>query len=366
MSALVDDIATLVRVESPSSDPSALEHSASTLAGLGEERLGTPAEVLVDDGVPHLRWRLGTGPRRVLLLGHHDTVWPLGTLAEMPFAVTDGVMRGPGCFDMKAGIVLAIHAIADLARDDPAAVDGVTLLVTGDEEVGSTTSRDLIESEAADHEAVLVCEPGMADGAVKVARKGVSLYTVTAHGHAAHAGLDPEQGVNALVELAHQVPRIDALDDPESGTTVTPTLATAGTTVNTVPDRATVQVDVRVATDAEQARVDAAMHALTPVLDGARLEVAGGANRPPMAPTTGAGLASLAVGVAERLGIGPLPTRAVGGASDGNFTAGIGVPTLDGLGPAGAGAHARDEHVLVDSLVPRRRLLTGLLEELLS
>lgn len=363
---LVADTASLVRVESPSEHLESLAESAAAVADLGARLLASPAERVQVDGVSHVRWRLGAGRRRVLVLGHHDTVWPLGTLDRLPFSVSGDVMRGPGCFDMKAGLVLALHAIAALAGDrGPDAVDGVTVLVNGDEEVGSPTSRELIEHEAADHEAVLVCEPGLADGSVKVARKGVSLYTVTAHGRAAHAGLEPHLGVNALVELAHQLPRIDAFDDLDAGTTVTPTLAAGGTTVNTIPDHAHVQVDVRVATAAEQERIHTTMQALSPVLPNARLEVTGGPNRPPMDPATGADLADLAVRVADDLGMGRLPTATVGGASDGNFTASIGVPTLDGLGAVGGGAHAHDEHVLVSSLVPRRRLLTGLLDALL-
>ncbi len=363
---LLDDLAGLVTVESPSADLDAVARSAGVVATLGERLLGVPAEVVVVDGVSHVRWRLGDGPRRVLVLGHHDTVWPLGTLDSIPFQVTDGVVRGPGCFDMKGGIVLALHAVASvIARHGTTAVDGTTILVTGDEEIGSTTSRPLIEDEARGCAAVLVTEPGLADGSVKVARKGASVYRVVAHGHATHAGLEPEVGINATVEVASQVSHIAALGAPDLDTTVTPTVLTGGTTENTVPDRAEVVVDSRATSVAEQHRVDADLRALAPTLPGARLEVLGGINRPPLARHLADPLADVVDEVCDDLGL-PRPARAsVGGASDGNFTAGIGIPTLDGLGAAGSGAHARDEHVLVADLVPRHRLLTGLLERLL-
>ncbi len=364
---LVADITTLVRVESPSEDHAAVARSARAVADLGEDVLGMPGVVVEVGDVRHVRWRLGSRHRRVLLLGHHDTVWPVGTLDTIPCEVVDGVMRGPGCFDMKAGIVLALHAVETVARrHGPRAVDGVTILVTGDEEVGSDTSRDLVESESRGCDAVLVCEPGLADGSVKVARKGASVYRVVAHGHASHAGLDPEEGVNATVELAAQIPAIVALARPEVGTTVTPTRLTGGTTANTVPDVASVTVDVRAGTPEEQRRVDRGMHELAPMLDGATLEILGGPNRPPLVRGLADPLADLADQVCHDLDM-PVPGRAsVGGASDGNFTAGAGIPTLDGLGATGSGAHARDEHLLVDGLVTRHQLLVGLLERLLD
>jgi glutamate carboxypeptidase len=356
---LVRDIETLVACESPSADLAAVAASADTVAGLGAARLGVRPERIVLDGRTHLRWRLGGGPRRVLVLGHHDTVWPLGTLATHPFAVTDGVLRGPGCFDMKAGLVMALHAVATLPD-----ADGVTVLVTGDEELGSPTSRGLIEGEAAGCVAALVPEAAAAHGALKIQRKGVSLYEVTAHGRAAHAGLEPEKGVNATIELAHQVAIVAALADPTLGTTVTPTRFQAGTTTNTVPAAGGFAVDVRVTTRAEQDRVDAAMRALRPVLPGATLTVTGGPNRPPLEAAASAALFERARDLAVALGLPPVLGAAVGGASDGNFTAGVGVPTLDGLGASGGGAHADDEHVLVAELPARTALLAALLADL--
>ena len=354
--ALLDDLRELVECESPSSDLAAVARSADVVARVGAARLGVEPERIVLDGRTHLRWRLGPGPTRVLLLGHHDTVWPLGSLATRPFSVVDGVLRGPGCFDMLAGVVMAFHAAASLP-----APEGVTILLTGDEELGSPSSRGLIEDEARGAEAALVLEASADGGALKVERKGVSLYEVLVHGRAAHAGLEPELGVNATLELAHQALAVSDLGDPRVGTTVTPTVSAAGTTTNTVPAGGSFSVDVRVRTVAEQDRVDAAMRALRPVLAGATIEVVGGPNRPPLERSASAALFERA----QRLGLVDLTAASVGGASDGNFTAGVGTPTLDGLGAVGGGAHAEDEHVLVDQLLPRTALLAALVADLL-
>nr|WP_255633311.1 M20/M25/M40 family metallo-hydrolase [Demequina sp. TTPB684] len=369
---MLDDAGTLIRQESPSDDRKAVLASADVVARVVGERfaqagIAADAERIVVDGCPHVRWRWGDGPARVLLLAHHDTVWPLGTLERLPFTVSDGVMRGPGCFDMIVGLLQAVHALCALVETSGAhAVDGVTLLVTGDEEIGSVTSRALLEAEAAGCEAVLVLEAAGPGGALKTARKGVSLYSVEAMGAAAHAGLEPEKGVNATIEIAHQIPLIAALADAARGTTVTPTRLMADTTVNTVPAHARVDVDVRATTAAEQRRVDDAMSALVPVLPGAQLRVTGGINRPVMERASAAALYSKAAALAPAVGIQALGEIAVGGASDGNFTAGLGVPTLDGLGAVGGGAHADDEHVLIDHIVPRTALLALLVADLLA
>jgi len=369
---MLADAERLIRHESPSDDPAAVAASADLVTAVVNERFASSgikatAERIEIDGCPHLRWRLGAGPRRVLILGHHDTVWPLGTLETHPYGVVDGVMRGPGCFDMIVGLAQAVHAITVLAETYGAnAVDGVTLLITGDEEIGSLTSRELIEAEAVGCEAVLVLEASGPGGALKTARKGVSLYGVTAVGKAAHAGLEPEKGVNAAIEIAHQIPLIAALTAPAQGTTVTPTRLAANTTVNTVPARARVDVDVRATTTAEQQRIDDAMRSLSPHVAGARIEIAGGINRPVMERASAADLYERAARLAPMAGIDALEEIAVGGASDGNFTAGIGVPTLDGLGAVGGGAHATDEHVLVDHLVPRTALVALLIRDVLT
>ncbi|MER7501824.1 M20 family metallopeptidase [Nonomuraea pusilla] len=355
--SLVQDLEELVTCESFSSDLEAVARSAEVVAGMGARHLGARPEVLVIDGVTHLRWTFGTP--RVLLLGHHDTVWPIGTLRTHPWSVADGVARGPGVFDMKAGLVQMFHALAGLGS-----LDGVTLLVTGDEETGSATSSKLIEDTARGLTATFVTEASADGGALKTARKGTSLYTLEVHGKAAHAGLEPEKGANAGVELAHQILAIAGLG--AGGTTVTPTVLSGGTTFNTVPARATVGVDVRVETLAEQARVDAEMRALRPVVPGTRLEVLGGPNRPPLESRMSAGLYTLAQKLAAELGLAPLTSAAVGGASDGNFTAGVGCPTLDGLGAVGGGAHADHEHVVLAEMPGRTALLRALVEATLG
>ncbi|MEU1973104.1 M20 family metallopeptidase [Microbacterium sp. NPDC019599] len=357
---LIDHVRRLVECESPSADAVALARSADEVAALGEELLGVAPERITLDGTPHMRWRFGA-QTRVLLVAHHDTVWPLGTLARLPFEVVDGRLTGPGCFDMKAGLVMALHAVASL--DDR---DGVTLLVTGDEELGSPSSRGLIESTARDAHAALVLEASADGGALKLERKGTSWYEVSITGRAAHAGLEPEKGVNATVELARQVLAVAALAKTGLGTTVTPTVAQSGSTTNTVPASSSFTVDVRATTMAELERVDAAMRALQPVIPGAGLDLRGGINRPPLEASASAGLFATAERLAAELGLGPVEGTSVGGASDGNFTAGIGVPTLDGLGAVGGGAHAEDEHVLVAELAPRTQLLARLVAEVLS
>jgi glutamate carboxypeptidase len=359
--ALLADVEQLVRVESPSSDLAAVAASAAVVAQVGTRLMGAEPEWIELDGRTHLRWHFGSGPRRVLVLGHHDTVWPIGSMATHPFEVRDGVLRGPGCLDMKAGLAMAFRAIA--ALDDS---DGVTLLVTGDEELGSPSSRDLIEDEARGCLAALVLEAADDSGALKTQRKGVSLYEVLLHGRASHAGLAPERGVSATVEAAHQVLAVAQLGDRATGTTVTPTRMESGTTSNTVAAEGRFAVDVRVPDAAEQERVDAAMRALRPVLDGARVQVTGGPNRPPLSIEASAALLDRAAGLAERFGLGPVTGTAVGGASDGNFTAGVGTPTLDGMGAVGGGAHADDEHVVVAELPRRTALLAVLLRDLLA
>ena len=360
MDVMLDDIERLVRCESPSEDLAAVARSADTLAELGAERLGVAPERIVLDGCTHLRWRFGPRPR-VLVVGHHDTVWPLGSLDEHPFEVRDGILRGPGCFDMKAGVVMALHAIAALGDRD-----GVTLLVTGDEELGAPTSRGLIEAEARAARAALVLEAAGPAGALKTERKGLSRYDVLIRGRAAHAGLEPERGVNAAIEAAHQVSAVVGFGDAAAGTTVTPTRLVAGTTVNTVPAAASFAVDVRARDAVEQHRVDELMRALRPRLVGAEVEVRGGPDRGPLPATASRDLFARTVRLAGELGLGEPTAAAVGGVSDGNLTAAVGTPTLDGLGAVGGGAHAADEHVVVAELEPRTRLLTALLTGLLG
>lgn len=355
---MVADTEALCAIESPSEDLAATARCVDLAAEMGARLIGRRPERIVDHGRAALLWP--ATPGGVLLLGHLDTVWPAGTLDRWPVSVLDGRLSGPGVFDMKAGVVQGMYALAALGQfgSSPARPTAGMLLTT-DEELGSPYSRPLIERVAAGHSAVFVLEASAA-GALKVGRKGVSRYRLTLHGRAAHAGLEPERGVNALVELAHQVTALTGLADPAAGTTVTPTVASAGTTTNTVPARAEVQVDVRAATRGEQDRVDAAIHGLRPALPGARLEWDGGLNRPPMEPGQAAGLMTLARRVAAGLGLAAPEGVSVGGASDGNFTAGIGVPTLDGLGAVGDHAHAEGEFALVAAMPERAALVAGL------
>lgn len=356
--ALVGQLERLVMAESPSGDGALVEACVGIVAGLVHDVVGERPKRLEVEGRPHLLLRSGAA-RPVLLLAHLDTVWPAGTTAEWPFTVAGDWATGPGVFDMKAGLLQGLHAMRLCAAG------GVDLLVTSDEEVGSPTSRGLIEREARRARAVLVLEPGV-DGAPKTARKGVSMYRLLVRGRASHAGLEPEFGVNALVELAAQIGALGALADPSRGTTVTPTLARAGTTTNTVPAAAEVALDVRAWTAAEQERVDAAVRSLSPTLPGAALEVLGGVNRPPLEEGMSGPLMALASRCAAELGFALPAGRAVGGGSDGNFTAALGIPTLDGLGAVGSGAHAPGERASVSALGERTVLLARLTEVLLS
>jgi len=351
---MIDDVRRLVEVESPSLDVAAIAASAANLAALIEERTGRAATLVDGAAGPHVRWS-GGGEPSVLILGHHDTVFPLGALAARPFAVDDaGRMTGPGVFDMKTGIVQAIHAVAEL--EDPS---GVEMLFTSDEEVGSVTSRALLEERARACGNVLVLEPSGEGGAVKTGRKGAGTFEVVIHGRAAHAGLEPENGVNSLIEAARQVLRIAGFSNPADGTTVTPTVAHAGTADNVVPAEARIRVDVRVTSAVEKDRVEEAMRSLVADESGATIEVTGTIGRPPMPETASATLFPLAEAAAP--GIAGV---AVGGASDGNFTAALGVPTLDGLGAVGGGAHADHEWVDSSTLEARVDLVRGIIERL--
>jgi glutamate carboxypeptidase len=356
---MVELLAALVEVESPSTEPAAVARCGAVLADATAALVGARPDEVVVEGRTHFLWRFGSGPTRVALVGHLDTVWPLGTVGRWPFALSDGRATGPGAFDMKAGAVQLFHALRELD-----ALDGVTVLLTADEELGSPTSRQLIEQTVTGARAALILEPS-AGGALKTARKGVSNYELVVHGRAAHAGLEPEKGANAAVELSHQVLALTAIALPEQGTTVTPTVVSAGTVTIVVPAEARVAVDVRASSIAEQQRVDDAIRALTARVDGTTLEVRGGPNRPPLELSSSADLYARAQRIAEDLDIGPLDGVAVGGGSDGNFTAAVGVPTLDGLGAVGDGAHAEGEYVVVDEMPRRAALLTALVSELL-
>jgi glutamate carboxypeptidase len=371
-SEMTSQLAELVACESPSADLDLLAKCASSVAALGQSLTGVgPREVEVD-GRTHLLWRIGgdgAAPPEVVLVGHYDTVWPAGTLDRWPFSIdAEGRATGPGAFDMKAGIVQMFHALSVLdlsAQNGAGRGGGVAVLLTSDEELGSLTSRQLVEDTARGARAALILEPSAA-GALKIARKGTSMYEIHVVGRSAHAGLEPDRGINATVELAHQILAVNTLGRPDAGTTVTPTVISAGTTTNTVPAAGVLHIDVRATDVAEQERVDAAIRRLTPALPGAELRIQGGINRPPLEAASSASLIPLADAVVARLGIEELRRVAVGGASDGNFTAGIGVPTLDGLGADGDKAHAEGEYVNLAAMPERAALVAGLLVELLG
>ncbi|WP_037763241.1 M20 family metallopeptidase [Streptomyces sp. 142MFCol3.1] len=353
------ELAELVEQESFSSDLPALHSCADLVAELGARALGSAPRRLEPGGRPHLLWP-GSGNREVLVLGHFDTVWPTGTLAGWPFTVDGDLATGPGVFDMKAGIVQMFAALRLLPS-----TEGVAVLLTSDEEIGAPSSRKLIEDTVRGCRAVLVPEPSAA-GALKTARKGIGTYRLDVRGRAAHAGLEPEKGINATVELAHQVLRIAALGDSTVGTSVTPTVLSGGSSMNTVPEQASVQVDVRAWTAAELARVDAALRELEPVAAGAALELDGGVNRYALEASHSADLFGAAAQEAAELGLAPLRGVAVGGGSDGNFTAGLGVPTLDGLGAVGDHAHAPGEYADLSAMPQRAALMAALVGRLLG
>ena len=355
---MVEALRRLVEAESPSADAGACRACAEVAAGLATELLDCRVERLEADGRVHLRFGFG-GRGRVLLIGHLDTVWPLGTLARWPFEVRDGRATGPGVFDMKAGVVQLLFALSALDS-----LEGVAVLLTTDEELGSPSARPLIEEAAAGIEAALVLEPSSA-GALKTERKGVALYELEVIGRAAHAGLDPGQGANAAVELAHQLLAVAALARPELGTTVTPTLVSAGTAANTVPAKASVHVDVRARTSAEAKRVASGFAGLRPVTPHTSLSVERSVEIPPLERRASAALFGRAQSLAAGLGLPPLEEASVGGGSDGSVLAGLGVAVLDGLGAVGDHAHAEGEYVEVGALAERAALVAALVQDLL-
>ncbi len=360
---MLEELTRLVGHESPSHNKRSLDGLAEILA----ERLtahGGKADVVENDsGGNHVVARF-TGPDErlpALVLGHFDTVWPIGTLARMPIREEKGRLFGPGVFDMKASLVMMNQVLAALQTLGLKMPRPLIVLYTSDEEVGSPGSRPLIEALAGQCEYVLVLEPPLSDGSLKTARKGVGRFTIEIEGKAAHAGVAPESGASAIVELAHQILRIQALNGASVGTTVNVGVVHGGTTANVVPARAVAEVDVRVSTHADAARIERELRVVKPVTPGTRIKVEGHFNRPPMERT--AAIASLFARAREiGLELGQnLTEGSTGGGSDGNFTAALGVPTLDGLGALGDGAHADFEHIVIESLAPRAALLAALL-----
>ena len=356
--SLIDTTRSLVEVESPTEDVPACERVVARAHELAGQWLTDPGRIEEHGGRPVWRW--GPASPRILLLGHLDTVWPMGTVDRIPFAVHGDRMTGPGVFDMKAGVVQGWAALAMAgARSD----GSIGMLLTTDEETGSLASREVIADAIADCQAVFVLEPS-ADGALKTQRKGTSWYHLTFTGRAAHAGLEPERGVNASLEAAHFITEAVTWGDSAAGTSVTPTVLNSGTTANTVPAEATLTVDVRAWTRAEQERVDAKVRSWVLRHPEATWSIDGGIDRAALESKVSADLFVRAQLVADALGLGPLTECAVGGASDGNLTAAAGIPTLDGLGAVGDGAHAEHEWASVAGMDERARLVAGLLESM--
>jgi glutamate carboxypeptidase len=363
---LLATIEALVRAESPTDDKAAVDRCGAELAARLTHMGARVVTISTATAGNHLRAEFGDGAGQILLLGHFDTVWRVGQLDDMPFVRRDDRLHGPGVLDMKAGISIAMLATRAVLAVAPPRETRIVMLWTTDEETGSGTSRALVETEARRSAAVLVLEPALPGGVLKTRRKGCGEYELVVRGQAAHAGVDPGKGVSAVRELARQVLAIEALQDLDNGVSVNVGLVSGGTRPNVVAAEARAIIDVRAPTAADAARVDAAMRRLTPQLPGATLSIEGGFDRPPMERTPGvARLFDVARTAAADVGQ-PIAEGATGGGSDGNFCAAMGVPTLDGLGALGDGAHALSEHVLVPSLAPRAALVAALIARLSS
>ena len=363
---IVQTIRQLVETESPSDNKEAVDRLGTLLAGRFEALGGHAKFHRVPNFGDHLQVDFAgpRGGRPVLLLGHLDTVYPLGTLATMPCRVSDGRLWGPGSFDMKSGIAFMLHAIEALrAWHEDKLPRSVTVLLVSDEEVGSATSRVITENLAKKSAAVLVLEPSHGPkGAVKTARKGIGEYVLKVTGKAAHSGLDFEKGQSAIVELARQIIAISKLVDLKRGLTLNVGTVQGGTRVNVIPAEASAVLDVRVARKQDAAGIDRRLRSLKPFNRKCKLEITGGMNRPPMERTSAvATLYKKAAKITNQFGW-KLEEAAVGGGSDGNFTAGLGIPTLDGLGGVGEGAHAAHESILISEIPKRAALLAALIE----
>ncbi|HET8825731.1 MAG TPA: M20 family metallopeptidase [Terriglobales bacterium] len=381
-SAILDTIEQLVTLESPSDVKAAIDRVSTVLASrFGElggkvtlhkaEKFGNHLQVeFRGERLPHFsqkkRREMGHPQKPILLLGHMDTVYPVGTISKMPFRVSKGRVWGPGVFDMKSGIALTWHVLEALLQwHDGVLPRPVTVLLVSDEEVGSTSSRQITEKLAKQSEAVLVLEPAAGPkGAVKTARKGIGDYTVRVEGVPAHSGLDFEKGHSAVVELSRQILRLSEMVDLKRGTTINVGKISGGGRVNVVPAEASAIMDLRVRTKKDADHVHRQLMSLRPFDRQCKVKVTGGLNRPPMERTAaGAALYKKAAHVANELGW-KLEEASVGGGSDGNFTAALGIPTLDGLGAVGDGAHAEHESVVISELPKRAALLAGLISSL--
>ena len=345
----------LVRCESPSDDLDACHQVVQLASDIATRHLGVPAQIKNIEGRPVFWW--GAEKPEILLLAHLDTVWPRGSFNPI-WEIKGDVLRGPGTFDMKAGFIQALYALKGIEGS-------VALVATTDEETGSHASRNLIKELSQQAKAVLVLEASL-DGKVKTGRKGTAMYQIKVTGLAAHAGLEPEKGVNATTEIAHAILAMSKLESAEHGTTVVPTLLQSGTTTNTVPDSAILDIDARSFSQVELERVDREIRKLQPANPAARLEITGGLNRPPLQPSSTKALYERAEKVAAAIGMKPLGSAEVGGASDGNFAAAAGAQVLDGLGAVGGGAHAATEWVSISALQERSDFLHAFIKDLLS
>jgi glutamate carboxypeptidase len=355
--AIVEDLKRLVEFESPSEDLLACRGVVELAIQIANENLKPEAELIEENNRPVFWW--GSKNPKVVLLAHLDTVWPKGSYLPT-WSVSGDVAKGPGIFDMKAGFLQAIYAVKEI----PDADSKVAIIATTDEEVGSQTSKALIERVSKSASAVLVLEASL-NGKVKTGRKGTSMYQIALHGRASHAGLEPEKGINATTEIATIVIEVAKLANPEFGTTVVPTVMHAGTTTNTVPALATLDIDIRSYSAAELIRVDTAIRKLSAAHPQAKLEVTGGINRPPLETSATLELYEILEKVASGIGMEPVGHASVGGASDGNFAAAAGARVLDGLGAVGDGAHAPHEQILLSSIPSRVKLLTAFIKELI-
>ena len=367
--SLVQTIREFVQIESPSDDKLAGDRMGAVLAGRFQA-IGGHAHVHRNEEFADnlqisfpARASAEKKAKPVLLLGHFDTVYPLGTLASMPFHIADGRLHGPGAFDMKSGIALMLYAIEALKAWHSGLPRPVTVFLVSDEEVGSSSSRKITEALARESAAVLVLEPAAGErGAVKTARKGVGDYTLTVRGVSAHAGLDPGKGHSAILELARQITAVWKLNDLRRGLSVNPGIIRGGTRTNVIAAEAIVEIDVRIKLAKQAAILDRKLRALKPFDKHCKLSVEGGINRLPMERNAGvAALYKKAQAIAKQIDW-KLDEAAVGGGSDGNFTAGIGIPTLDGMGGVGSGAHAVHEHIVISELPRRALLLAGMIE----
>jgi glutamate carboxypeptidase len=361
---LIDRLRELVEIESPSADKMGVDQVQTVFAEWAEAagaKIRRHAHRSFGDSLEIRFGERYRGESRIMLLGHLDTVWAVGTLARMPLKVTRDRISGPGVLDMKAGVVMALTAV-EVLQEMKLLRRPLTLLIHGDEEVGSLASRMLTESVARRCGAVYVLEPAQGEtGAYKTARKAVGLYRLSVKGIAAHSGVDFEQGHSAVVELARQIQVLQSLTDLSNGITVNPGVIGGGTCSNVISAEAWVEIDVRLARNQDATKVDRALRSLRPFDKACKLTMSGGINRPPMERSKGTvALFGRAHELAASIGI-VLEEAATGGASDGNFTAALGVPTLDGMGAVGAGAHAPHEHLRRKHLAPRTALLAAML-----